>query len=173
MFRKKKRAELHQQAQVLLSTQKNHYREENTSTMQRVTICSLYQKVRCPSTKIDFSRKKTRTIHVHIKECKDQNRIYNAMQPWCLTILYNVILNLYSKVILTVSDRQSDFKSCVHTNLEIWRLKRREREEVKDINKLCYCLVDYWSGLLVSVTLFFLSFFFPYSCRCSICYFPG
>lgn len=41
---KKTMVELHQQTQVLLSMQEVHSGEENTSTVQRVAMCSLHQK---------------------------------------------------------------------------------------------------------------------------------
>lgn len=48
----------------------------------------------------------------------------------------NVMLSLYIKVILLASERQSHFKSSVHTNLEIWKLRKERKAEVKDTNKL-------------------------------------
>lgn len=56
--------------------------------------------------------------------------------PDVLLCYTNVILNLYIKVILMASERQSHFKSSVHTNLEIWKLRKERRAEVKDTNKL-------------------------------------
>lgn len=46
----------------------------------------------------------------------------------------NNLLNLYSKVILIVSEKQSNL-NFTHTNLEIWRFKK-EKAKFKDINKL-------------------------------------
>ena len=34
------------------------------------------------------------------------------------------------------SERQSHFKSSMHTNLEIWKLRKERKADVKDTNKL-------------------------------------
>ena len=44
MCREKSGEEMHQYSQVLPSIQKDYYGQENNSTIQRVTICSLYKK---------------------------------------------------------------------------------------------------------------------------------
>lgn len=57
MFRKESGEEIHQYAQVLPSIKKDHYGQENTSTMPRVTVLYIKSKMSF-SKKIDFPRKK-------------------------------------------------------------------------------------------------------------------
>ena len=56
--------------------------------------------------------------------------------PDVLLCCTNVMLNLYIIVVLMASERQGHFKYSVHTNLEIWKLRKERRAEVKDTNKL-------------------------------------
>lgn len=87
--------ELHQQTQVLLSMQEDHSGEENTSTVQRVAMCSLHQKVRCPyPTKIDFFKEKDTYNTCSSKDCKTEFKTESIMpcSPEISLCCTNVIL---------------------------------------------------------------------------------